>query len=268
MSSVLSNATSSFDTVVEEVQKPNQSTQSTENNDATNQSGNEDLLKNLTKMLSSNNDDEGQEKIEKVDYSLLLGKEQPKPKDTTTSNDDGKSTVNTVTDPTPPTENEFIKQLNDDKVIGTLLDNIKPATFELSKEILESFDDEGNVTLTPELLSHTIGQATALSHRQTMSQTIDLIRELVPAITEMAEASALTKFANNQEVNKALSSFGENNTLKDLALALSKGKEIKDGESFAKSVKSLMHDINKAQLDKNEEENPAPKGLETFLDSI
>lgn len=260
--------TSSFDAIVDTSDTGPETTQQTVSKDNTNQQGNNDLLKNLTTLLQNKSPAEGEEETSKVDYSALFG-EKPKNVKAEESNKESEIDGDKVTKSEEAPENVFLGQLNDDAIVDKLISSTVAGQFDLNEAITGAFDAEtGDVTMTPELLSNVVSQAVTISQQGALRQTINLIRELVPAVVEQASHTSIAQLNNKQQVERAMGKFEGNKPLQQLVEAFTKGKSVEDGEALSKQVQALMYAINKEENTKNDKDKPVERNLSTFLTSV
>jgi len=165
---------------------------------------------------------------------------------------------------------QFLDQINDDKIVAELINGMKPQeSLALPKELAATFDAEtGEFSMTPEIMTTLLQQTTLMARQQSMRQTIDLIRELVPAVIESSKTSAVGSIQNSNELNKTFTIFKDNKPLRDLAEHMAKGKTITDGEAYAQKIIKLMDSITKNELNKVNAKKPPEQGLGTFLGSV
>lgn len=162
-----------------------------------------------------------------------------------------------------PEEEEvtFLSQLADDKVMGAVVNGITPSNNPIPSSLAALFgegdDAVDSIEMTREGMAALINHTTAAASRQSMNQTINLLRQLVPALSKQTESVASQKYNVNKQMDIAMSEFNGNNELILLAQKLSKGKTIKDGRAFATQVKALMRTINSNEITTHDQARPA-----------
>lgn len=149
----------------------------------------------------------------------------------------------------PPT---FLDQLVDDNFMSAVVNQIVPSTAPLSADLASLFGEGDaavdSIELSRDSMALLVNNITAAATRQSMNNTVNMLRELVPALSQQTTQIAANNYTQTKQMDIISAELGDNKELIQLAGILSKGKTISDGKGFAKQVKQLMHTINSNQL--------------------
>lgn len=264
--------TSSFSSIVEAAEQDGNTAQTNTTNPNTDNGNN--FLANLVDRLSEGNVQKEEAEPSYMELFATSGskkKTDTKDKDKDKVSTDSGTTSNTKGSQTQtPAENEFLTSLNDDKVVEALLGGIQAAPMTLPEGFeLDIDEDTGNINLTQESLNQMLQSASVASQQSSLRQTINLIRELVPAVVEQAQNSAVTHVTNTQKRNSTLSQFDNNPALKLLADKITANSVIEDDQATTDQIKQLLADIVKTENDNVNKKNKKPdRSISTFLNSV
>lgn len=242
-------------------------------NDLTNQEGANQFAANLLKTLEQQGKGSKSSEEEAPDFSSLFG-ESGKPAGTSkTSNQSSSAKQDDIEPEEAPADTGFLGQLSDDKIMQGLISSVVAGNDPLPEDLQTAMFGEGenamdSIELTPQGMSSLYNAAVAQATRSSMSQTINLLRQLAPALTDQAQAKAADQFQNTKQIDIAMAQFAGNKELTQLAKHLAGGKTITDGLAFAKEVKAFMHQVNNSQLRSTEETKPKQQTTKQFLQAL
>lgn len=255
------NLSSSFDSLLSADTSGEGSNSSTQKStDSTNQEGQNALLSNLITTLNQKGSgpegSDSSESTKAVDFSELFADgdapAKPAPQPVAGGEPDAAPSEEEVT---------ILTQLSDDKVMGALVNGISAGNAALPTELAALFGEGDNsvdsIEMTREGMTAVMNHAVAAASRQSLNQTINLLRQVVPALSKQTETAAANKFNVTKQMDIAMSELGGNEQLIALATKLSAGKTIKNGKEFAQKIKSLMHTINNSEMTTIDKAKPA-----------
>lgn len=237
--------------------------------DETNQSGQDQLAAALAKIAGTTETDPTT-KTEKPGYLKLFGLgEESDTKAVAAPKAAPEVSTKAPAQDTPAAQqgNQFITDLNDDAKMLEQIKAMQAPAVQLSLPPGLEPEEGGDYVLSKELLESVMSQAAFTAQQQSRIQTVQLVRELIPALIEQANASAVDTISSRQEESTMLSLMEGNEPLQLLAKQLVSSGKVKNGKEAASHIFEMLNDVNTKQQAKLEVGKPQDRSLDTWLKS-